>query len=121
KRRGSALHSRRLGVSLPGGAVMVSRSLLVFGALATVLGCGSSANEATGSQGSGASAATSGPSGSTGSGNAGTGGVGGDVTTYETGMGPINVPSGQESTQCIYVRLENPEAVFFRRFRATLS
>ena len=59
--------------------------------------------------------------GGSGSGGDGIGGIGGDVTSYETSMGPIPVEPGAESTQCITRRLGNPEGAYVRRFRATLT
>jgi len=102
---------------------MVSRSsgyLLCAGILA--LGCSSTATQATGSpSGSGPGGATGAGGSGAGSTSGGDGGIGGNVTTFETGVGPISVDSGEQSTQCIYIRLTNPDPVFVRRFKATLS
>jgi hypothetical protein len=46
---------------------------------------------------------------------------GGELTTYESGMGPLMVQPGAEDTQCITVRLGNAEGAYVRRFRAHLD
>jgi hypothetical protein len=46
---------------------------------------------------------------------------GGDVTTYESGMGPITAQAGEEDTRCITIRLGNAEGAYVRRFRAELN
>ena len=73
--------------------------------------------------GAGGAGGTSTSAGSSSGGSGGGGGFepGGDVTTYEAAMGPITVQGGAEKTQCITMRLDNPDGAFVRRFRAQLS
>src|SRR5690349_15456479 len=104
---------------------MLSRSLLLSMVVVatSVLGCSSSdlasppaSSEATsGTTGSGSG---SGATTSTGSGDFD---AGGNVTTYETGIGPITVMPGEEHTECITIRLKNPAEAIIRRFNAQLG
>jgi hypothetical protein len=59
--------------------------------------------------------------GSSGGGDGGSGGAAAAVTTFETPLGPIAVDPGTEKTQCVLVRLDNPEGAFARRVRAELG
>jgi hypothetical protein len=43
------------------------------------------------------------------------------VTTYTTGIGPIQLAPGEEVTNCITIPLGNAEGGYVRRFRADLS
>jgi len=104
------------------GSRWVLEPVLLSGVCAVVLGCSSTAPDPFGSQGATSGAGTTGVGGGFGTTSGGGGdGLSSNFTTYESGMGPISVASGQEKTQCIYARLENPEPVFVRRFTATLS
>jgi Copper type II ascorbate-dependent monooxygenase, C-terminal domain len=106
-----------------------SRALAIptlFSLSLVVAGCSSGDPATDAAAGAGAAGSTSGAGGAGAgtSSSSGTGGVwdpGGEITTYEGAMGPITVQPGAESTQCITVRLGNPEGAFVRRFRAALS
>lgn len=101
--------------------LLVSLSTLAL----AVAACSSTAATSDGSGGGSTAAAgttTGAGGGETGSG--GSGGMfdpGGDVTTIESGVGPIDVASGVEKTQCVTIRLDNAEGGFVRRFRAELT
>lgn len=98
------------------------RSPLFFVLALAPLACSSSVTTAGGDpSGAGGSSASGSSSGSSSGGSGGAFVPGGEVTTYEAAMGPLSVASGVEKTQCITVRLDNPEGAFVRRFRAQLS
>jgi hypothetical protein len=93
----------RLGAFSP--VVAVSSLLLAAG------GCSSSGAE---------------PAGGTSSSSTGAGGgtpfdAGGSITSYETGIGPVQLAPGIEDTRCIVIRLGNAEGGYVRRFRADLG
>jgi hypothetical protein len=95
-------------------ALLFCSSIVLF-----VAGCSGGAADTT-SSGAGAGKTSTSSSGSTGTGGAGFD-AGGVVTTYTTGEGPIALAAGEEETNCITVRLGNPEGAYVRRVTAELS
>lgn len=95
--------------------------------LSLVVGCGSTSegsdasggssnagNGGSGNAGSGNGGTANGGSGNGGSMSGGSGGVGGNPfqgETFQIGIGPISVASGDENTQCIVTRLGNPNPI----------
>jgi hypothetical protein len=103
---------------------MLARSLLLGSApllCLFALGCSSSsATDPASSSGSSGSASGSSSSGS-GSSSSGAFDAGGVVTSYDTGIGPISVMPGDEKTECITIRLQNPDVAYIRRLKADLG
>ncbi|MCA9598775.1 MAG: hypothetical protein KC776_35935 [Myxococcales bacterium] len=71
-------------------------------------GGGSSGGAAGAGTGGGSSGGSGGTSGAAGSGTGGTGGGVGGGESFSVDIGPIDVPSGYENTQCVVKRLHNP-------------
>lgn len=101
-------------------AFALSVSLVACGSEDSPAGTGgASATSATGATSS-SDAATSGSGGSTASSTASTG-AGGDLTTFDRSATVAGVPSGGEDTVCMTLRLDNPDPVYVRRFRAEIA
>jgi hypothetical protein len=80
----------------------MSKYIRLLAALVLVAGCGSSENNASGGGG--------GDPGGTGGPGSGSGG-GKPLEGFSVNFDPITVQPGQEDTQCVLVRLPNPEAL----------
>ncbi|MEZ4369458.1 MAG: hypothetical protein R3B07_01475 [Polyangiaceae bacterium] len=116
--------------------IQLTSLALAFG---LVVGCGSSSdgtegsggtsNAGSGNGGSGNGGTAQGGNGGTGGGNGGTSnggtaGVGGNPfqgETFQVGIGPIQVASGDENTQCIVTRLGNPNPIHVGAIRNVIS
>ncbi|MEP7122198.1 MAG: hypothetical protein ABJE95_14860 [Byssovorax sp.] len=107
---------------------MSKYTALAFAALlAASTGCGSVVDQPTGTTGggvggAGGTAMTTGASGmTTGSGtnSTGTGSTLGD--SYSVEFGPVTIASGQENTQCVVVKLDNPAMLHVGQIHNELS